>query len=64
MARRLLAPDRAARAEAALAPHACRPRRRRDEHDLRATIRASLRHGGELLERRYREQASARGGSC
>jgi uncharacterized protein len=29
--------------------------RRRDEHDLRATIRASLRHGGELLERRYRE---------
>ena len=32
-------------------------KRRRDEHDLRATIRASLRHGGELLERRYREQA-------
>ena len=32
-------------------------RRRRDEHDLRATVRASLRHGGELLERRYREQA-------
>jgi uncharacterized protein with von Willebrand factor type A (vWA) domain len=31
--------------------------RRRDEHDLRATIRVSLRHGGELLERRYREQA-------
>jgi uncharacterized protein with von Willebrand factor type A (vWA) domain len=30
-------------------------RRRRDEHDLRATVRASLRHGGELLERRYRE---------
>jgi uncharacterized protein len=30
-------------------------RRRRDEHDLRATIRASLRHGGELFERRYRE---------
>jgi len=29
--------------------------RRRGEHDLRATIRASLRHGGELLERRYRE---------
>ena len=26
-------------------------------HDLRATIRASLRHGGELLERRYREPA-------
>jgi uncharacterized protein with von Willebrand factor type A (vWA) domain len=32
-------------------------RRRREEHDLRATIRVSLRHGGELLERRYREQA-------
>jgi uncharacterized protein with von Willebrand factor type A (vWA) domain len=30
-------------------------RRRRDVHDLRATVRASLRHGGELLERRYRE---------
>jgi uncharacterized protein with von Willebrand factor type A (vWA) domain len=32
-------------------------KRRRDEHDLRATIRVSLRNGGELLERRYREQA-------
>jgi hypothetical protein len=32
-------------------------KRRREEHDLRATVRASLRHGGELLERRYREQA-------
>jgi uncharacterized protein with von Willebrand factor type A (vWA) domain len=32
-------------------------KRRRDAHDLRATVRASLRHGGELLERRYREQA-------
>ncbi len=32
-------------------------KRRRDEHDLRATVRASLRHGGELFERRYREQA-------
>jgi uncharacterized protein with von Willebrand factor type A (vWA) domain len=30
-------------------------RRRREEHDLRATMRASLRHGGELFERRYRE---------
>jgi uncharacterized protein len=29
-------------------------RRRRDVHDLRATVRASLRHGGELMERRYR----------
>jgi uncharacterized protein with von Willebrand factor type A (vWA) domain len=33
-------------------------RRRRETHDLRATIRASLRTGGELLERRYREQAT------
>ncbi len=32
-------------------------RRRRDQHDLRATIRASLRHGGELVDRRYREPA-------
>jgi uncharacterized protein with von Willebrand factor type A (vWA) domain len=32
-------------------------RRRRDLHDLRATVRVSLRHGGELLERRYREPA-------
>jgi uncharacterized protein with von Willebrand factor type A (vWA) domain len=30
-------------------------RRRREVHDLRATVRASLRHGGELMERRYRE---------
>lgn len=29
-------------------------RRRQDVHDVRATIRASLRHGGELVERRYR----------
>jgi len=33
-------------------------RRRRDVHDLRATIRASLRHGGELVERRWRAPAS------
>jgi len=32
-------------------------RRRRETHDLRATVRASLRHGGELFERRYREHA-------
>ena len=32
-------------------------RRRRDIHDLRATVRVSLRHGGELLERRWREPA-------
>jgi uncharacterized protein with von Willebrand factor type A (vWA) domain len=31
--------------------------RRREIHDLRATVRVSLRHGGELLERRYRESA-------
>jgi uncharacterized protein with von Willebrand factor type A (vWA) domain len=31
--------------------------RRRETQDLRATIRASLRTGGELLERRYREPA-------
>jgi uncharacterized protein with von Willebrand factor type A (vWA) domain len=32
-----------------------RPTRRRgDLHDLRATVRASLRHGGEPFERRYR----------
>jgi len=31
--------------------------RRREIHDLRATVRVSLRHGGELLERRYREPA-------
>jgi uncharacterized protein with von Willebrand factor type A (vWA) domain len=29
-------------------------RRRGEVHDLRATVRASLRHGGELLERRWR----------
>jgi uncharacterized protein with von Willebrand factor type A (vWA) domain len=56
MARRLLArialkgPKRLSRRTVATT-------RRRDEHDLRATIRASLRTGGELLERRYREQA-------
>jgi uncharacterized protein with von Willebrand factor type A (vWA) domain len=32
-------------------------RRRREIHDLRATVRVSLRHGGELLERRYRQPA-------
>jgi uncharacterized protein with von Willebrand factor type A (vWA) domain len=31
-------------------------RRRREVHDLRATVRASLRHGGELMERRWRDQ--------
>jgi uncharacterized protein with von Willebrand factor type A (vWA) domain len=28
-------------------------------HDLRATVRASLRHGGELIERRYRAPGDA-----
>jgi uncharacterized protein with von Willebrand factor type A (vWA) domain len=28
-------------------------------HDLRATVRASLRHGGELVERRFRAPADA-----
>lgn len=32
-------------------------RRRREIHDLRATIRLSLRHGGEFVERRYRAPA-------
>jgi uncharacterized protein with von Willebrand factor type A (vWA) domain len=45
---------------AALAPQRLSRRtrptgRRREVHDLRATVRASLRHGGELMERRYRE---------
>ena len=39
-------------------------RRRRDVQDLRATLRVSLRHGGELLERRWRGRPSARAGSC
>lgn len=30
-------------------------RRRRDVHDPRATLRGALRHGGEPVERRYRE---------
>jgi uncharacterized protein len=31
--------------------------RRRELHDLRATVRLSLRHGGEFVERRYRTPA-------
>src|SRR5215210_2009072 len=31
--------------------------RRREVHDLRATVRLSLRHGGEFVERRYRAPA-------
>jgi uncharacterized protein with von Willebrand factor type A (vWA) domain len=32
-------------------------RRRREVHDLRATVRLSLRYGGEFVERRYRAPA-------
>jgi uncharacterized protein with von Willebrand factor type A (vWA) domain len=53
-ARRLLARI-AARAPQRLSRRTRPTRRRRDTHDLRATVRASLRHGGELMERRYRE---------
>jgi len=53
-ARRLLARV-AARAPLRRSRRTRPTRRRRDEHDLRATVRASLRHGGELVERRYRE---------
>ena len=54
---------RAARAAAPLAADGADEAPPR-EHDLRETVRASLRHGGELLERRYREPAGARAGSC
>jgi uncharacterized protein with von Willebrand factor type A (vWA) domain len=54
LARRLLARI-AARAPRRLSRRTRATRRRREVHDLRATVRASLRHGGELLERRYRE---------
>ena len=57
MARRLLARIALRGADAPLAAARVPTKRRRDEHDLRATVRASLRHGGELFERRYREQA-------
>jgi hypothetical protein len=53
-ARRLLTRI-AARAPQRLSRRTRPTRRRRDVHDLRATVRASLRHGGELMERRYRE---------
>jgi uncharacterized protein with von Willebrand factor type A (vWA) domain len=45
----------AARAPRRLSRRSRPTRRRREVHDLRATVRASLRHGGELMERRYRE---------
>jgi uncharacterized protein with von Willebrand factor type A (vWA) domain len=55
-ARRLLA--RIARRSPQRLSRRTRPtRRRRDVHDVRATVRVSLRHGGELVERRYREPA-------
>jgi uncharacterized protein len=53
-ARRLLARI-AARSPRRLSRRTRPTRRRREVHDLRATVRASLRHGGELVERRYRE---------
>jgi uncharacterized protein with von Willebrand factor type A (vWA) domain len=52
---RLLLARIAARAPQRLSRRTRPTRRRRDAHDLRATVRASLRHGGELIERRYRE---------
>ena len=55
-ARRLLA--RLARRGPQRLSRRTRPtRRRRDVHDLRATLRISLRHGGELVERRFRRPA-------
>ncbi|MGH2970223.1 MAG: vWA domain-containing protein, partial [Solirubrobacteraceae bacterium] len=56
VARRLLGRI-AARAPQRLSRRTRPTRRRREAHDLRATVRASLRHGGELMERRYREPA-------
>ena len=55
-ARRLLA-RLARRAPQRLSRRTIATRRRRDVHDLRATIRLSLRHGGEFVERRYRAPA-------
>jgi len=54
LARRLLTRI-AARAPQRMSRRTRPTRRRREAHDLRATVRASLRHGGELMERRYRE---------
>src|SRR4051794_5147405 len=56
LAHRLLA-RLAARGPRRLSRRTKPTRRRREEHDLRATVRASLRHGGELFERRYRQPA-------
>jgi uncharacterized protein with von Willebrand factor type A (vWA) domain len=55
-ARRLLA-RLAPRAPQRISRRTVPTRRRREVHDLRATIRLSLRHGGEFVERRYRTPA-------
>jgi uncharacterized protein with von Willebrand factor type A (vWA) domain len=55
-ARRLLA-RLARRAPQRISRRTVPTRRRREVHDLRATIRLSLRHGGEFVERRYRAPA-------
>ena len=56
IARRLLG-RLARRAPQRLSRRTVPTRRRREVHDLRATIRLSLRHGGEFVERRYRAPA-------
>ncbi len=56
VARRLLA-RLAQRAPQRISRRTVPTRRRREVHDLRATIRLSLRHGGEFVERRYRAPA-------
>jgi uncharacterized protein with von Willebrand factor type A (vWA) domain len=55
-ARRLLA-RLARRAPQRVSRRTVPTRRRREVHDLRATIRLSLRHCGEFVERRYRAPA-------
>jgi uncharacterized protein with von Willebrand factor type A (vWA) domain len=55
-ARRLLA-RLARRAPQRVSRRTVPTRRRREVHDLRETIRVSLRHGGEFVERRYRAPA-------
>jgi uncharacterized protein with von Willebrand factor type A (vWA) domain len=55
-ARRLLA-RLARRSPQRLSRRTVPTRRRREVHDLRATVRLSLRHGGEFVERRYRAPA-------
>jgi len=56
IARRLLA-RLARRSPQRISRRTVPTRRRREVHDLRATIRLSLRHGGEFVERRYRAPA-------